>query len=573
MSAPLIQPGAAGRSGARGLGAEPGPPRHRANPSRLRTTFALGHVEGKLLARNLLVIGGLVVSLAVAWSFLARGEPLWWNADWQIGYAQMILSGLVVVAAHLAAGRARRDNMDELYESFPVSTASRAGGHLLSVLGAVAVSLVLVVVAYAVAVWRGAFGTPNPSVLAAGLLLVVAGGLIGVAVGRRFPHPFAGIAAALVWVAPFSQSNRFDGVVTWLFPWVISQQAGRFPGAVPGYPPGAAHAVELAGIAGLAGLVALAWRCRGAIQRGTLLIGAAAAVAVLCLAGASQLRPISTATVDRLVAEAATPTDYQTCVTTNRVRYCLYPEFTSLRSSLERPVNAVLAYVPARPSDTLTVEQAVSLLSDDAALIHGHSAAQVAAWTAQLDGAPLDHPSRKAIFIGVGTWPSQNSGTAGAARLQLALAAADWAVGLPPSARGRHYADAGFGAPEATTPCVPFNQAREPIAIWIALEATRAHVRGIQDLGDGPGYLAAPGPQITGAGYLLAKAMTKLPVVKVTQVIDQRWSTWINPRTMDAQLAAALDISLPATPSLTPVPGPGMNVGTAPGAPAAQICP
>lgn len=533
----------------------------RTSPPRLRVAFALGRVEGFLLARNVLVLGGFVVSLVVAWSFLTRGEPLWWNAAWQIGYAQMVLSGVVVVAAHLAAGRARRDNMEDLYDSFPASAGLRTAGHLLSVLGAVPASLLLVAAAYGMAAWRGVFGGPDPAVLAAGLLLVVAGGLIGVAVGLRFPHPFAGIIAALAWAAPFTQSNRFNSAVTWLFPWVISQQSGRFPHPVPGYPPGAAHAAELAGIAGLAGLVALAWRARTAIQRGALAAAGAAALTVICLAGASQLQPIPTATVDRLVAQAATPTAYQTCSTTNTVRYCLYPAFTSLRDSLETPVNAVLAYVPRGPNQTLTVEQSMSVLPDDAALTHGHPAAQIATWTKQLENAPVNHPNQTAIFVGVGTWPPSSSGTA--ARLQLALAAADWAVGLPPSA----------GALATTTPCVPFNQAREPVAIWITLEATHTKVTGVQDLGDGPGYLSAPGPEITGAGYLLAQAMTKLPADKVTRVVDQRWSTWTNPHSTDAQLAAALGIALPATPTLVPTPGPRMKVSTAPGAaPTPRVC-
>ncbi len=552
------------------LGHAPGPeeraPRSApvlATRSGLRVALALARAEGWLLARSILVAGGLLVAALVAWSFLTRSEPLWWKAAWQIGYAQMILSAAALVAAHLAAGRAARNNVEDLYDSFPVTASTRTAGHLLSVLGALPASVVLVAAASALTEWRGAFGHPDPAVLAGGVLLVTAGAMIGVAVGRRFPHPFVGVLAALAWAAPFSQSNRFNGAVTWLFPWAISQQLANFPHPVPGYPPGAAHAVELAGIAALAAVVALAWQARAVIARAALIAVGAAAVAVIGIAGAVQLQPISTPNLNRLVAQAATPTNFQTCTTANGVRYCLYGDFAPLRSSLEGPVNAILSYVPVRPDQALSVEQATGLFLPDTTLTHGHPAAKVDTWTKELASAPAKHPSRSAIFVGVGSWPARNAAGARTARLQLALAAADWAVGLPPSA----------GNLDTATPCVPFNQAREPIAIWMTLEATHTKVKGIQDLGGGPGYLAAPGPQITGAGYLLAQAMTRLPASKVTEVLGRNWTAWTNAHATDAQLAAALGIPLPAEPTLNPTPGPGMRVSPPlPGTPAPQVC-
>jgi hypothetical protein len=344
---------------------------------------------------------------------------------------------------------------------------------------------------------------------------------------------------------------------------VISQQVGQFPHPVPGYPPGGAHAVELAGIAALAAIVGLAWRPRAAIQKMVLLGAGAVAIAVICLAAAVQLQPISTPDLNRLVATAATPASFQTCTTSNGVRYCLYPGFDRLRSSLQAPVNAVLGHVSTRPEQALTIEQIVTLFPDDASLTHGHSKAQAKAWTKELDNAPVNTTNSSAIFIGVGSWPANNSAAAAIARLQLALAAADWTVGLPPST----------GNPDAATPCVPFNQAREAIAIWLTLVTTHTKVGGIQDLGGGRSYLASPGPQITGAGYLLAQAMTSLPTDKVTQVLDENWSLWTDWHSPDAQLAAALGIPLPAVPSRTPTPAPGLRIlSPPPGTPAPGVC-
>jgi hypothetical protein len=543
----------------------------------LKAALALGRVEAILLARSPLVLAGLVGAALVAWYFITRGEPLWWNAGWQIGYGQMILSAVVLAAAQLAAGRARRNNLEDLYNSLPVSVGTRRAGHLLSVLGALPASVTLIAAASALLEWRGVIGNPSLAALAAGVLLVIAGGAIGVMLGLRFPHPFVGLLGAVVWVVPFSQSNRFNGAVTWLFPWVEPQQLGQFPQPVPGYPPAAAHAAELAGVAALAGVVALAWRAQPGIQRRALLAVGAVALAVACLAGAAELKPIPTADLNHLVAEAATPSSFQTCQTANRVRYCLYPGFASLQSSLEGPVDAVLGYVPARTGPALTIEQATTWSLDDASITHGHSEAQLAIWAAELNNAPANATSASTIYLNVGTWPPSGTAAAAAARFDLAFGAAEWAVGLPPST----------GSPDPATQCVPLDQAREAIAIWLALESTHTKVTGVQVVGGGyrgpaviqvndnpvvawvypganSGDLASTGLPTTAAGYLLAKAMTGLPSATVTRVLDRNWATWTNWHSTDSQLAAALGIPMPAVPSINPTPGPGQIIGNAP---------
>ena len=73
----------------------------------------------------------------------------------------------------------------------------------------------------------------------------------------------------------------------WLYPWAsFSDQLNALPGPLAGYPPAAAHAVELAGLAVLAGVVALAVTVARARARGGLAGAGIVAVAVICLAGA-----------------------------------------------------------------------------------------------------------------------------------------------------------------------------------------------------------------------------------------------------------------------------------------------
>src|SRR6202044_2613397 len=143
-----------------------------------------------------------------------------------------------------------------------------------------------------------------------------------------------------------------------------------------------------------------------------------------------------------------------------------------------------------------------------------------------------------AISLPVGSWPA-TGGQLADAHFDVALAAAEWAVRLPPQAAG---------TPDGPVflPCVPLNQAREAIAIWLAILATRPPAGELQDglggLETGRGFQgvgvriivvptwAYPGwgdsyvtpggvPQTTAAGYLLASALTSLPEPRVAHVL------------------------------------------------------
>lgn len=522
----------------------------------LRVALALGRAEARLLVRSLLVLAGLLAGGAVALHYMSEGAvPLWWAASWQVGYGQMFLSTTVLAAAQLAAGRARRAGMDDLYEGLPVAASTRTAGHLFSLVGALPASLLLLGATSALAEWHGAIGSPGPIALGAGGLLVVTGGAIGVALGARFPHPLVGVLGALVWIAPFSQSNRFAGSGTWLWPWVMPYQLGQFPAPLAGYPPAAAHALYLAGTAGFAMAVALLWRARTGLGRGVLLVSAALAIALACTAAVDMYQPVPTADINRLVSDVAVPPSGQHCESGKGARYCVYPGFGPVLSSVEGPVAAVISRIPATPAQPLTVEQTANLSLDDASLTHGHPKAQLSVWAAALADVPSARARSSAVYLPVSAWPT-NKLAAPTARFDLALATAEWALGLPTST----------GSSTATQ-CVPVDQAREPIAIWLAAVATHTQVgnnlgadmfpvRAAQSLvmawpypGEYAGYLGSPGPQTTAAGYLVAEEMTALPAQRVTQVVDGAWAKWANGHTTDSQLAASLGVAVPAVPS------------------------
>jgi hypothetical protein len=527
----------------------------------------LGRAEGRLLLRSLVVLAGLLAGGAVALHYMSEGAvSFWWAAGWQVGYGQMCLSAAVLATAQLAAGRARRSGMEDLYEGLPVSASTRAAGHLVSLVGALPASLVLIGATSGLTEWHGAIGSPNPVALAAGALLVVTGGAIGVALGARFPHPLVGVLGALIWIAPFSQSNRFSGPGTWLWPWVMPYQLDQFPAPVAGYPPTTAHALALAGIAGVAIVVALGWRGRTAFRRGLLLGSGAVAIAVACIAGVVVYRPVPLVDVNRLVSDAAAPASVQHCVADKGVRYCVYPGLGPVLQSVEGPVAAVISQVPATPAHPLTVEQTINISLDDASLTHGHPKAELAVWTAALRDAPAARTSSSSIYLPISSWPT-NRQAAATARFDLALATAEWALGLPTSTGS-----------SAATQCVPVDQAREPIAIWLAAVATHTRLGNDQaaDMfpvraanrplmawpypGEYAGYLAAPGPQTTAAGYLVAQEMTTLPTQRVAQGLDSTWAKWANWNTTDTQLAAALGVAMPTVPAPTFRAPPGQAV-------------
>ena len=219
-----------------------------------RVVIGMARIEAVLLARNVLVLAGLVAAGLTVWQLTVvnHAQLVWWNSGWQIGFGQLVLSVLALVAAQLATTRARRDGLAELYASFPTAERTRAVGHLVGVLGVVVPSAALAGVMTALFEVHGILGSPDVWVLAAGVLLAVAGAVIGVAIGRWLAHPMAGIIAAFAWFALPGQSDHYNNAIVWLFPW-SSPQLTTLPGPLTGYPPAVAHAAGLAGIALLAG--------------------------------------------------------------------------------------------------------------------------------------------------------------------------------------------------------------------------------------------------------------------------------------------------------------------------------
>jgi hypothetical protein len=76
------------------------------------------------------------------------------------------------------------------------------------------------------------------------LLLVIAAGAAGIAIGARFAHPLAGVLGALALFITAATNHLASGGGIWLLPWeVLQDDLSQLPGPLPGYPPAGAHAL------------------------------------------------------------------------------------------------------------------------------------------------------------------------------------------------------------------------------------------------------------------------------------------------------------------------------------------
>lgn len=557
--------------------------------------------EAVRLLRSPLVLAGALASAGFIWWNNFRQVPLWWAADVGIGAGLLLLAGAVLIAAQLAAGRARRDGMTELYASYPAPASAQTGGLLLGIAGPV---LLAAVITGAAAGWLdglGAAGSPRLAVLLGGLLLVALGGAAGAALGSWRPHPLIGFLAAIVlglaeWdvVSAFDGWKQLTGPDIWLMPWSWNSIVlSSMPGSAVPIPPAAWHLAELAALTGLAALAAFArtWR-----RRGTAAVLAAALAAVAVWSGWAQDKPVSVPAMSALVYQVTHPVQTQHCVTAGGVRYCYYPAFAPLVPRWQAPVNGVLALLPpataARPlvirqldEDLAAFPPLTPMKPDSPAsqqLLDLGVRADNFGTAATSDPHLIPGESQPPVYTGLSWGLGSQLGSSQAA---LATQVADWAVRLPTTAPVVSVKDPGGSSTEQLA-CVPLSQAREAIAIWLTASATPAS-RAEIDRSQSPKFAsyALPvrvgkvwillDPFGTGQGNGLAEEMLALPRATVERVLAAHWAQWLRPATTDAELAAALGVHAPPLATVRgPLPDgrlPGTNTYTTIG-PASPVC-
>jgi len=556
--------------------------------------------EARWLARNPLVLAGFAISCWLIWlnnriqvqPYFPQQPLFWWYSDVSIPSCLLAAAGGVLLAAQLAAGRARRDGMELLYASYPATAATRAGAQLTSVVGPVLLGLVVTGAAVAWVDTQGALGAPRFWVLGAGLLLIVLAGTAGVALGSWVRHPMAGILAVLVLglieidlVLSWANPVHLPGGTAWLFPWSDPGSVlAMLPGVTVPYPP-PVHLAELTGLIVLAVTAAL-WPV---LPRRRALIGiAVVALGLTCWSGWQQAKPVSAQTLGALVRQATQPAQVQTCKRAGAVRYCYYPLFAPLVSRWAVAVNGVLSRVPPASADGLVVRQ----VNDEFALIaplvsptsltsiltvQSSLSAKLSTWQEELWTDPRLMPGASVppvytdLTWGMAVPPGAPGGSIGAAQLALAVSTAEWVTGLPTTGRQVSYSDARGGGIDLLS-CVPVGQARAAIALWLAAGVTPAaraafgaslagpaqstdvggkRIASYSESGSGPGV----GLTVTAQGAALAEEMLRLPARQVEAALQPRWRSWLQPQATLAQLAHALRLRLPAQPAVEAQPG------------------
>jgi hypothetical protein len=565
-----------------------------------RVVLLAGRAEAFRLLRNPLVLAGAVLAAALIWRNGGTNVPLWWAADIRIGSGLLAAAGGTLIASQLAAGRARRDGMTQLYASYPASAAVRTSGHLLAVAGPLALAAVVTGGAVAWQASRGAVGYPRPDVLAGGVLLVVLAGALGVALGSWLPHPMTGILAAIILglvevdlVLTFGGWIQVTGQVGWLFPWYQpSYVLSTLPGIRVPLPP-LAHVAELACLTGLAAVAAL-WQ--GLTRRRIAAVLAATCLAVVAWSGWSQTRPVPVARLSALVSQVTHPDRFERCERRGGAHYCFYPAFAPMVGRWAPVVDGVLGRLPRQPARALVVRQVADdsngeLLAPPLAslpyLIRGgmardrrlmslYSGLQNYLNALYEDPAAIPGSSIPPVYLDL-NWGDGSA--ASASQFGLALSTAFWATRLPTTNSSRY-----VGPDESTfdLPCYAVGQAREPIALWLAASATpaarrafRASLSQTRAIRVGRRWLVVHteslmAPElnlaVTAQGIRLAQAMLRLPAGRVESILAARWPGWLDPAATDAQLAAALRIPLPDAPAparsmiklagVNPPPGP-----------------
>jgi hypothetical protein len=207
-----------------------------------QVVLALARVEAARLIRHPVVMIGAALSVAFALSFAPEAE-IGGSYLLLIGPALLPLALATLVASNLAALRSRRSRTGDLEQSLAVDRPTRTLALLLALGGPALLAIALVAAGFT---WFGGWdglvvepdgttATPRPAELAQGPLVVVACGIIGVALARwiRFPVGAVAAVALLVLQMPFVMWNLQEAP-GWLLPLVNPQRLS--PGVDSSWP-------------------------------------------------------------------------------------------------------------------------------------------------------------------------------------------------------------------------------------------------------------------------------------------------------------------------------------------------
>ncbi len=355
----------------------------------------------------------------------------------------------VLIASNLLTLRSRRWRSEELLATMPVPQRSRTAAHLVAPLVTLPGAAVLLAGWFALAARSDHVrGTARPAAVLAGVLIVVGGGCVGVAVARWLPRPLFGWLAVIVTIVLQVNFGALDPRWRWLHFSVYAAETISYPRLAPQH-----HEVHLLYLAGGVLLVAAVALARDGLDRRSGALGGTA-LAVLLVTGAVQTAPLADADTALFVTRLEQPGIGQTCRPAAGATVCADPGFEFAIDWWTEPVVGVLRRVPdsARPADLVIRQRA---LVDARALLHPEIASAVDPAVAWPDDREVSVSDRWRLAA-----PGDPDGP-GRVQLALAYRTASALVGLPPDAWWS--ASSRGSAAWATVPLAAGGERNEPV--------------------------------------------------------------------------------------------------------------
>ena len=485
---------------------------------------SLGAVEGRHLALS----GWFGAGLGLCVMTIALLVGVWGGENfdsWQetLQYSSWFvhpLTGFVVIAAHRAVTRARRDHAEELFDTCATSPSTRTAGFLASAwTPAIAGFLFFAAMTIGTA-WRnpgvhGPIGLDGVADVLASLALPVGGVALGVALGRWVPFSLAPIVA-VVGVGFATIAINQAGSPGWN-PFIALSTAPNVEESTPVFAARAAwwHLVWIIGLIALMCVIAIA-RSR---RDGRVLAAGAIAIAVMATAGIAATRPMSASAADRIAGLVAQPEDHQECRDIDgRVAVCVFAVHAELLDGTVETITPVAAALPASVGP-LTVRQVY-----DGDLERLPPKVRDRLTAEDLVRPPDEVP----LSYGDGGFETPRN---------LAL----HAVGLPTSPDGQQL------------PLVVAGEARGVVALWLATrglgdgevrEATTAENSTSTDAFDRGNVARCSTPPVVWSAQDLtaARALIGLDEESVKAVIGDDWDRWTDPETSTDELMAAVGL-------------------------------
>lgn len=532
----------------------------RAGRSSVAVARELAVAEGRRLLRHPAFVSGIVVTVLLLWLTSGDADLHW--ADWSVsvGLVLVPLGWLTIIATNLMAQRDRRHRVSELTETTPAPPMARTAGLTLATLATVPVTALVLAGSALHTWWRyDVIGSgPVLAELAVAPVLVVGGGVVGVAVARWLPRPVAAVAAVIAVIQMQVWMTQSVTAPTRRLAFWVDADSIRLPQVMPR--PAEWHLLWLAAWTVVLAVVALA---RHGMRRSTVAVVTAALVAA-GVAGWAQTRPPSEGDLAVAASVLTEPEQHQVCETHGPVTYCAYPRYRDLIGRWRTAVDGVLAAVPPSSRSGLEVRQRIATVLSNPDCQPRPALEmlppEVADRVAPIDVWPRDgavHPAIAGAETGPCGGAYDDSGW-----VFTAVAAGAWAVGLPPAPWGDD------------TRCAADGEARSAVALWLGAQGVPGGPDRLRRLREDHALFWTgrvefgahwDNPPQWGVAWHLsdldaALALLDRPDDEVRALVVEHWDRLIDPATTTPELRTLAGIGggrLPARPLATCPQPPG----------------